>query len=129
MNQQNDQWVIGVAPGKIRMNGLMMKRITKGNGTKLQLVEEMASCMNDHSRNHSRDDERTALALSQRGEAFEGEEELDKWVMMSGVERRGNALIYAVAKMSKHGADLSWGLEVLNLESKLFPEILILKVG
>lgn len=41
------------------------------------------------------------MALSQLGEAFEGEEELDKWVMMSGVERRGNALIYAVAKMSK----------------------------
>lgn len=122
MNQQNDQWVIGVAPGKRRMNGLVMKRITKGNGSKLQWVVELAACMSDHSRNHSHDDERTALGLSRHGEAFEGEEEGYKRV---SVER---GLIYAVAKMSRDGADLSWGLEVLNLELKLFPEILILKV-
>lgn len=124
MNQPNDQWVIGVAPAKIRMNGLMMRRTTKGNGTKLQLVVELVSCMNGHSHNRSRDDERTALASSQHGEAFEGEEE-NKWVM---VDDEGSALIYGVAKMSKQGADLSWGLGVLNLELKLFPEILILKV-
>jgi hypothetical protein len=83
--------------------------------------------MDGHSHNHSRDDERTALGLSQHGGAF-GEEEENKWVMMDDVERQESALIYGVAKMSKHGADLSWGLEVLNLELKLFPEILILKV-
>lgn len=110
MNQPNDQWVIGVAPGKRRMNGLMMRRITKGNGTESQLVGELASCMNDHSHSHSRDDGRMALGLSQHGEASGGEE----WVMM--MERQGSALIYAVEKMSKHGADLS---QVLNLESKL----------
>lgn len=122
MNQQNDQWVIGVAPGKRRMNGLVMRRITKGNATRWRLVGELVACRSDHSRNHNRDDGRTALGLSLHGEAFEGEEE---GVMMAGVER---GLIYAVAKMSRDGADLSWGLEVLNLELKLFPEILILKV-
>lgn len=126
MNQPNDQWVIGVAPVKIRMNGLMTRRTVKENGTRLQLVVESASCMSGHSHNHSRDDERTALASSQRGEAFEEEEE-NKWVMVM-VDDEGSALIYGVAKMSKQGADLSWGLGVLNLELKLFPEILILKV-
>jgi hypothetical protein len=62
------------------------------------------------------------LGLSRHGGAFEGEEDGYKRV---SVER---GLIYAVAKMSRDGADLSWGLEVLNLELKLFPEILILKV-
>lgn len=56
--------------------------------------------MDDHSHSHSHDGERTALGLSQHGEAFEGEEE-DKWVMMDDVERQESALIYGVAKMSK----------------------------
>lgn len=63
-------------------------------------------CRSDHSRNHSRDDER-ALGWSQHGEAFEGEEG-----MMAAVER---GLIYAVGKMSR---DLLWGLWMLNLELK-----------
>lgn len=74
MNQQNDQWVIGVAPGKRRMNGLVMRRITKGNGIELRWEVVLDACKSDHmSRNHSRDDERTALGF--HGEAFGGEVE------------------------------------------------------
>lgn len=111
VNQLNDQWVIGVALGKIRMNGLGMKRIVKGNGRELQLVVELVSCKSDHSHSHTRDGERTSLGLSLHGEAFEVEEVEDKREMMMGdFERRESGLIYGVAKMSKHGADLSWGL-------------------
>lgn len=96
MNQQNDQWVIAVAPGKRRMNGLVMRRITKGNGIELQWEVELDACKSDHSRNHSLDDERKALGLSRHGEAFEGEKE---GVMM--VDGVGRGLIYGVAKVSK----------------------------
>lgn len=98
MNQLNDQWVIAVAPGMRRMNGLVRRRIRRGSGRGWLWGVVWGVCRSDHSRNHSRDDER-ALGWSQHGEAFGGEEG-----MMAAVER---GLIYAVAKMSR---DLLWGL-------------------
>jgi len=55
VDQLNDQLVIGVVQVKTQMNGLWTRQIVTGSVTKLQLVGELASCMNDHSRNRIRD--------------------------------------------------------------------------